>query len=115
MQDFGTFSGLHIWVELEDDSLRVNDQTRLFLFIKNENKEVTANNIEIKLSMKPKGPTIIPNPLTIENVVPGRTVREILPINVGNSKKGKYELRLSVEFQLVPGTWGLGPLPFQVQ
>ncbi len=115
MQDFGAHHGVHIWVELEDDSLQIKDQTRLLLFVKNENKKFSANEIEIELSIKPKGPTIMPNPIIVETVVPGRTVREVLPLNVGNSKKDKYELTMSVNFQLVPATWELQPLPFQVQ
>lgn len=115
MHDFGTFSGLHIWVELEDDSLQVDDQTRLLFFVKNENKEVTASNVEVELEIQPKGPKIIPNPIEIENILPGRTKRETLVLNVGDSKKGNFALRMDVDFHLVPATWVLDPLPFQIQ
>lgn len=115
MQDFDTFSGLHIWVELEDDSFRVGDQTRLLIFVKNENKEVTASHVEVKLHIQPKGPTIMPNPIEIENIVPGRTIRETLVLNAGDSNEGSYILRMGVDFQLVPTTWILNPLPFQIQ
>ncbi len=113
MQDFGTLSGLHIWVELEDDSFRVGDQARLYIFVKNENKELTANSVEVKLHIQPKGPRIMPNPIEIENIVPGRTIRETLIINSGDSE-GRYTLRMGVDFQLVPSTWVLDPLPFQI-
>jgi len=115
MQDFGTFNRLHIWVELKDDSLQVNDQTRLLLFVKNEHKNFIASKIEIRLSINPKGPAIMPNPINIEKLVVGRTVREVLPLNIGNSERDKYELRMYVDFQLVPKTWELDPLPFRVQ
>lgn len=115
MHDFGTFSGLHIWVELEDDSLQVDDQTRLLIFVKNENKEVTASKVEVELEVQPRGPTIIPNSIEIENIVPGRTIRETLVLNAGDSKKDDYTLRMDVDFHLVPATWELDPLPFQIQ
>ena len=113
MQDFGTFSGLHVWCELEDDSFRAGDQTRLLLFVKNENKEVAAKNVEVKLHIQPQGPTIMPNPIEIAEIVPGRTIRETLLINSGDSE-GRYALRMGVDFQLVPATWVLGPLRLKI-
>jgi hypothetical protein len=115
MHDSGTFSGLHIWVELEDDSLQADDQTRLLIFVKNENREVSASNVEVELEVQPKGPTIVPNPIEIEDIVPGRTIKGTLILNAGDSKKGNYTLRMDVDFHLVPATWILDPLPFQIQ
>lgn len=115
MQDFGSFHGLNIWVELEDDSLQINDQPRLFVFVKNESRKFAAQQIEIKISIKPDGPTIFPNPVIIKKLVPGRTKMQVLPVNIGNSKKGVYSIEMSVDFQFVPGTWQLDSLEFQVQ
>ena len=113
MQDFGTFSGLHMWCELEDDTFGVGGQTRLLLFVKNENNEVAAKHVDVKMHIQPQGPIIMPNPIMIEKIVPGRTIRETLLINSGDSE-GRYALRMGVDFQLVPATWVLGPLPFQI-
>jgi len=104
-----------VWVELEDDSLQMEDQTRLFIFVKNENREVTANDIEVELRIQPKGPTIIPNPIKIENIVPGRTIKGTLILDAGDSKRDNYTLRMDVSFHLTPATWELDSLPFQIQ
>ncbi len=115
MQDFGKYKGLHIWLELSDDSLQVNDQSQIILFARNEKSQVHICNIQIKLSIKPKGPMLLVNPVTIERLVPGRTAQQSIPLNVGNSKKGKYEIALLVDFHLEPETWKMEPILFHVQ
>jgi hypothetical protein len=55
----------------------------------------------------------MPNPIEIAEIVPGRTIRETLLINSGDFE-GRYALRMGVDFQLVPATWVLGPLPLKI-